>query len=97
MSYEQAVNSNINPKLKQDAYYKLGVLCQRLNYNQSAIENLQQAVRLNPNFAKAYYRLSYSHLLLGDRKNALKQYKKLKKIDRALADRLNKELGFPFE
>lgn len=97
MSYEQAVSTNINPKLKPDAYYKLGVLCQRLNDNQAAIENLKQAVRLNPNFAEAYYRLSYSHLLLGDRKNALKQYKKLRKIDQDLAKKLNQESEWTLE
>lgn len=97
MSYEQAIGTNYDAKLKSDAFYKLGVVEQHLNKHQSAIENFEKTLHLNPTFATAYYNLSKSHLLLGNKKAALKQLKKLRKLDQAFADRLNKELGFPFE
>ena len=95
--YEQAVRVNISPKLKLEGYYKLGILCQRLNEHPSAIAYFQKVVRLNPDFAQAYYGLTQSYLINGDREIAIKQYKKLRKIDSSLADRLNKELGSTLE
>ena len=97
LSYEQAVRTNCSPKFKPEAYYMLGVVYQNLNNHPSAIENFQKAIRLNPNFAAAYYNLSKNHLLLGNKKDAIKQFKQLRKVDKTFANKLNEEFGFPFE
>jgi len=95
--YERAVLTNSKSNSKIEAYLKLGVVYNMLKDYQSAIENLQQAVRLNPNFSEAYYYICKIHLTLGDRKTAVRQYKKIRKIDPLLADKLNQESGWTLE
>ncbi|MFC1812828.1 tetratricopeptide repeat protein [Thermodesulfobacteriota bacterium] len=96
-SYKRAILAQSEPKYKIQAYFKLGVLCNKLNDYPSAIENLQMAVQLNPNSAEAYYLLSQTHLILGDKNKASKHFKKLKKIKPTLADKLNRESGWVLE
>jgi len=95
--YRQAILTSSNPNLKSTAYLKLGVLVLKLNEYSPAIENLQQAVRLDPGLASAYYHLSQGYLMAGDKKSAAKQYKKLEKINPALANKLNSNSGYIFK
>ena len=83
--YERAVCVSCSDLV---GYYNLGILYLRLNNYQKAIENLKQAVRIEPKHAEAYYYLCLSHLLIGNKETALTQYKKLKEIDLLFANKI---------
>ncbi len=55
---------------------------------QDAIEACRQAIRINPDDAEAYCNLGVAYLILGDKSSAIDQYKKLKEIDKDLANKL---------
>ena len=61
----------------------------------SAIAKLEQAIKIKPDYAEAYYSLGYAHYLLGiayltasDYNNALAEYRIVKELDEDLANKL---------
>ena len=56
--------------------------------NKEAIESFKQAIRLDPDDAKAHYNLGVIYVHLNDRDSALVQYEILKKLDSGLANKL---------
>jgi tetratricopeptide (TPR) repeat protein len=48
----------------------------------------KQAIKIKPDFAKAYFNLGITYVVLGDKDSALDQYKILEKIDKDLANKL---------
>jgi len=63
-------------KSDAEAYYNLG---------RDAIEALKQAIRINPDNAKARFTLAHVYLLLGDKGSALEEHEILKDLDEDLA------------
>ncbi len=53
-----------------------------------AIEEFKQAIKIDPNLAKAHYCLGLAYLSLNDKGSALEQYKILKRLDSGLAKEL---------
>jgi tetratricopeptide (TPR) repeat protein len=60
-----------------------------LNRLNEAQENFRQAIRLKPDFGKAYYNLGKCLLAMGNRDAALEQYNILQNIDQDWAEKLN--------
>jgi tetratricopeptide (TPR) repeat protein len=65
-----------------EAYSEMGLMS-------DAVESFRQAIRLKPDFVKAYYNLGRSFLALGNRDAAIEQYNILQNLDQDLAERLN--------
>ena len=55
---------------------------------QDAVAAYQQAIRLKPDYADAYYNLGWTYVILSDRGSALEEYKILKTLDQNLAEQL---------
>ena len=60
-----------------------------LNKLNEAQESFRQAIRLKPDFGKAYYNLGKCLLAMGNRDVALEQYNILQNIDVDWAEKLN--------
>jgi TolA-binding protein len=75
-----------------DAYFSLGMIYGRMGKYRDAADALRSAVRLEPDYADARYNLGLAYLLLRDRASALEEYRVLKGISPALADRLFKAM-----
>jgi protein O-GlcNAc transferase len=60
-----------------------------LNKLSEAMESFRQAIRLKPDFGKAYFNLGKCLLAMGNRDAALEQYNILTNIDNDWAERLN--------
>jgi tetratricopeptide (TPR) repeat protein len=56
------------------------------------MEAYKKALRVNPDFAPAHYAIGQAYLNQGDKVAALDEYKILKKIDEATADKLFDEI-----
>ena len=68
------------------AYFKHGMESYRRNLDQQAVESFKEAVRLDPEFAEAHYRLGLAYSVTGQRdeaeeafKEAVKAYEKVVK------------------
>jgi tetratricopeptide (TPR) repeat protein len=62
----------------------------KLNPHDVAIDVYKQAIRINPDYVKAYYNLGVAYLGLGDKSSALDEYKVLNELDKESADTLFK-------
>ena len=51
-----------------------------------AIEAFQRALRIDPEFAAAWYNLGNAYAMLGQRAKVLEVYKRLKTLDPVLAE-----------
>jgi tetratricopeptide (TPR) repeat protein len=60
-----------------------------LNRFPEALEAFRQAIRLKPDFGRAYYNLGKSYLAMGNRDGALEQYNILQSLDQDWAEKLN--------
>jgi tetratricopeptide (TPR) repeat protein len=54
-----------------------------------AVEAFRQAIRLKPDFGRAFYNLGKTLLAQGNRDGALEQYNILQNLDQDWAERLN--------
>ncbi len=67
-------------------YNKIGILNIRLGFYQDALTAFNRAIAVRQEFPDAYRGLVLTHLLLGNREAALKNYEKLKSLDLNLAN-----------
>ena len=94
--YEQAADAYkkaiaIQPAFTE-ALFNLGVVYGELGNIEYEMEAYKQAIRVNPDFVPAHYAIGQAYLNLGDKASALDQYKILKKLDEATADKLFDEI-----
>ena len=83
----EAANSPRSPSLL-DLHYSTGLAYLKLRRFGGAIGELNEAVKLNPKFAEAYYGLAVAYISLGDRSSAQKQQRRLIPLNAALARQL---------
>ena len=65
-----------------EAYYEISL-------TSDAVEAFKQAIRLKPDFGKAYYNLGRAYMAMKNRDAAVRQYNILQNLDQDWADRLN--------
>jgi len=65
----------------------LGKVYYRAKRNKEAVASFKAAIALRPNFAEAHFNLAVAYVALGDKKGVLEEYKTLKTIDPALAEK----------
>jgi tetratricopeptide (TPR) repeat protein len=76
-----------------DLHYATGLAYYNLRIYYAAIEELKQALALNPKHAPAYFGLALTYLANGDRKSAEKQQRPLESLDPVYAAQLAKLLA----
>jgi len=78
----------LDPKFAE-AHYEIGNAYLGLDSFAKALPFLKTSIRLQPNFAEGYYGLGLAYLGLGNKVEAMAQSEKLKKLDPALAQKLD--------
>ncbi|MEP6743087.1 MAG: TonB family protein [bacterium] len=71
-----------------ELHYGLGLAYNNLSRQKAAVEELKQAIILDPGFAKAYFGLALAYIGLGDWNSAQKQERVLRSLSTSLADQL---------
>ncbi len=79
INYEIMENQNIDPKA-QELHQEARQLGQSGQYDQ-AIAKLDEATKIQPNWAYPFYDLAFTYLLKGDFDNALKFYKRTDELE----------------
>ena len=76
------------------AQFTLGNLYSQQKKYEKAAEAFKKAVKINPKFAEARYNLGIAYIKLSKQmlSNAKKEYRKLRRLDKELAQELNKAL-----
>ena len=64
----------------------LGTVYFRTKRYKEAAAAFKEAIRLKPDYGEAHFNLALTYIALNDRKAALDQYNRLKKVDPKLAD-----------
>ena len=64
----------------------LGTVYFRTKRYQEAAAAFKEAVRIKPDYSEAHFNLALAYVALKDKKGALDQYNRLKKLDPKLAD-----------
>jgi tetratricopeptide (TPR) repeat protein len=90
----EIANAPRNPPLA-DVSYATGLAYYNLQRYRQAIEELKQAIALNPKRAQAYYGLALSYIAVGDRRSAEKQKQTLESLDRVFAAQIARLLAAP--
>ena len=72
--------------------YNLGVAYSKLNKLEDAVKTLKACTRAEPKFPECWYGWGLMSLALGKEKSARKAVKKLKKLDKGLADQLEGQI-----
>jgi cytochrome c-type biogenesis protein CcmH/NrfG len=70
------------------AWDSLGCAYYKLSRHNDAIEAYRQALRINPEDAKAWYILGLTYGVSGNRVAALDAVRELRRLDPAMADKL---------
>ncbi len=70
-----------NPKYKIMGFYYLGKVYAKISLYNDAIKYFQKAIKLKPDFTRAYYDIALVYELKGNDKKAYKYYLKILKID----------------
>ncbi|MFC1859918.1 tetratricopeptide repeat protein, partial [Thermodesulfobacteriota bacterium] len=93
--YEQAIyfSDESNARYKLPAYLRLGLFYQNQKDYGSAIKSFKRMAGLDPDSAEAHYYLCKNYLSLGNRKQAISHYKKLKKLNAKLSREIGMALG----
>jgi len=76
-----------------DLHYATGLSYYNLQIYYAAIQELKQAISLNPKHAAAYFGLAITYLAIGDRRSAEKQQPMLESLDPVYAAQLAKLLS----
>jgi protein O-GlcNAc transferase len=67
----------------------LGETYLEMNKLNEALENFRQAIRLKPDYGRAYFNLGKCLLAMGNRDAALEQYNILQNLDQEWAEKLD--------
>lgn len=79
--YQKAIAQPILDKLKLGAYHNLGSLCCQGQDFDHAIKLYEECVKIDPNFALAYYNLGLTYRLMGRNFKAIEAYQNAIKLD----------------
>lgn len=90
-SYETALKYDYKDKYL--VYNNLGVSYGKKKSLSLAIAAFQRSLNLNPKYVGALYNLGMAFFARGDKKNALRQFEKLKALDFDVAQRLMENLN----
>eukprot|EP00128_Syssomonas_multiformis_P004931 Colp12_sorted_trinity150504_noHs@19569 len=75
--YTQAINVSPHPVY----YANRAAAYSKLNEHQKAVDDCQEAVKLDPGYSKAYSRMGLAHFSLGQYEQSLSSYKKALEIE----------------
>ncbi len=67
----------------------------KTNQHTEAIEANQKALRIDPEYARAWYNLGIAHYSTNQQGKVIESYQRLKKIDSALADEFFNKFVLP--
>ncbi|WP_373481067.1 tetratricopeptide repeat protein [Geminocystis sp.] len=79
--YQKAMTQPILAKLKLGAYHNFGSLCYQGQDFHNAIKLYQECLKIEPNFALAYYNLGLSYRAMGRNFKAIDAYQNAIKLD----------------
>jgi len=88
LRFQMDVASALTEAATPIAHSALGDAYFRLKRYDEAIAAFKEAIRIKPDYAKAYYDLGVTYLQLGDKGSAMEQYKILKNLNADLANQL---------
>lgn len=88
------VNVTANDPSSFEGYYRLGLAYKGLNQYYAAEGAFKEAVRNNPADGEAHYELGYAYYKQGKMPDAANEYKTLRNIDEAVAEKLRKDAKF---
>jgi tetratricopeptide (TPR) repeat protein len=80
--------------LTADDYYQMGLADAKVARHAQAIEEFQQAVALDPNYARAYFAMGQSYAALGDHMNAINAYEQAIALSPGLAAMVQSYLAY---
>jgi tetratricopeptide (TPR) repeat protein len=92
LANQESGNASSAPSLA-DLHYATGLAYYNLRIYYGAIEELKQAISLNPKHAPAYFGLAITYLAVGDRRAAAKQQPILESLEPVYASQLAKLLA----
>jgi len=83
----------LNPRSSHDnrtynCFFNLGEAYEAMNRHDDSVEAFRQAIRLKPDFGKAYFNLGKTLLAQGNRDAAIEQYVILQNLDQDWAEKL---------
>ncbi|HEY2933858.1 MAG TPA: tetratricopeptide repeat protein, partial [Acidobacteriota bacterium] len=76
-----------------EAHINMGIDLAGAGRIQEALEEFQQAARINPNSAEAHYNLAKAYALTGKRPEALREFQVVQALNPGLAARLHEITG----
>jgi tetratricopeptide (TPR) repeat protein len=84
-SFKEAVRIHFD---YAEGHLNLGAVYNQMERYEDAITSYRQAIRIKPELAEAHLNLGMTYLKIGDRGGALDEYKVLKEMNKAMANRL---------
>ena len=78
--FQKAIDKNLSAKKLAQIHYNIGVCFYRLNHFERAVTEFEQAVRLNPNYEKAFYALGMAEKDLRNFAEAEKAFRQALKL-----------------
>ena len=69
----------------------LGTVYFRTKRYQEAVASFKEAVRIKPDYSEAHFNLALTYVALNDKKGALEQYNRLKKLNPKLAEEFSRK------
>jgi tetratricopeptide (TPR) repeat protein len=90
----KAINENPNSNFIPMAYVNIGVSQKRLHREQDAIKSFEEALKIKPDYAIAYYNEACTYSLLEDKEKMIETLKMAVKLDSSFKDTASTDIDF---